>query len=446
MILINKATIINEGKTFIGSVLIEGERISEIFTEDVPEILFNQCKQVIDARGLYLIPGVIDSHVHFREPGLTYKGDISTESRAAIAGGVTSYMEMPNTVPQTTTIANLNEKFDIASKKSLANFSFYLGATNDNIKELQKADKKHVCGVKVFLGASTGNMLVDKTKALQQIFAEVDMLITTHCEKEEIISENAAYYQRKFGDNIPIVYHPLIRCEEACFRSSMQVIEMAKKYDSRLHVLHLSTECEMTLFSNAPLAEKKITAEACVHHLWFSDMDYTRLGARIKWNPAIKMIGDRAALRNALKSGKIDIVATDHAPHLLSEKEGGCLQAASGGPLIQSSLQAMLELANKGVFTKELVVDKMCHAPAQLYRVKERGFIREGYFADLVLINPNEPQAVTSDTILYKCGWSPFEGETFGHRIKKTFVNGNLVFDNGIFVDNVFGKALVFDR
>jgi dihydroorotase len=445
MILIHKANIINEGKTFIGSVLIDGERISKIFTEEVPEILLNQCKQVIDARELLLIPGVIDTHVHFREPGLTYKGDISTESRTAVAGGITSYMEMPNTVPQTTTIDNLNEKLDIAAEKSVANFSFFLGATNDNIQELKKADKKHVCGVKVFMGASTGNMLVDKMKALQQIFSEVDMLISTHCEKEEIIRENVEFYKKQFGDNIPIEYHPLIRSVKACYQSSAEVVELADKYGSRLHVLHLSTEREMSLFNNASIADKKITAEACVHHLWFSDNDYKRLGARIKCNPAIKTVKDREALRNALKSGKIDVVATDHAPHLLSEKEGGCLQAASGSPSIQSSLQAMLELTNQGVFTKEFVVEKMCHTPAQLYHVKERGFIREGYFADLVLINPNKPQIVATDNILYKCGWSPFEGETFQHKIEKTFVNGNIVFDGGVFVENVFGKALVFN-
>ncbi|MDR0333027.1 MAG: dihydroorotase [Dysgonamonadaceae bacterium] len=444
MKLIHKANIINEGKTFEGSVLIEGERISKIFTEEVSAMLFNQCKQVIDARGFYLIPGVIDTHVHFREPGLTYKGDISTESRAAVTGGITSYMEMPNTVPQTTTIDNLNEKLDIAAEKSVANFSFYLGATNDNIRELKKADKKQVCGIKVFMGASTGNMLVDKMKALQQIFSEVDMLISTHCEKEEIIRKNVEFYKKQFGDNIPIKYHPLIRSAEACYQSSAEVVEMADKYGSRLHVLHLSTEPEMSLFSNMPLADKKITSEACVHHLWFSDNDYKRLGARIKCNPAIKTAEDREALRNALKSGKIDVVATDHAPHLLSEKEGGCLQAASGSPSIQSSLQAMLELANQGVFTKEFVIEKMCHAPAQLYHMKERGFIREGYFADLVLINPNKPQIVATNNILYKCGWSPFEGETFQHKIEKTFVNGNLVFDNGVFEENVFGKALVF--
>jgi dihydroorotase len=444
MKLIHKANIINEGKTFEGSVLIDGERISKIFTEEVSEMLLNQCKQVIDGRGFYLIPGVIDTHVHFREPGLTYKGDISTESRAAVTGGITSYMEMPNTVPQTTTIDNLNEKLDIAAEKSVANFSFYLGATNDNIRELKKADKKQVCGIKVFMGASTGNMLVDKMKALQQIFSEVDMLISTHCEKEEIIRENVEFYKKQFGDNIPIKYHPLIRSAEACYQSSAEVVEMADKYGSRLHVLHLSTESEMSLFSNMPLADKKITSEACVHHLWFSDNDYKRLGARIKCNPAIKTEEDREALRNALKSGKIDVVATDHAPHLLSEKEGDCLQAASGIPLIQNSLQVMLELVNQGVFTKEFVVEKMCHAPAQLFQVKERGFIREGYFADLVLVNPKDSQTVTKENILYKCGWSPFEGETFQHKIEKTFVNGNLVFDNGVFEENVFGKALVF--
>lgn len=446
MILIHKATIIDNGQSFLGSVLIENEKIKNVFRQEVPEGLLNACKQVIDARGLYLIPGVIDDQVHFREPGLTHKGDISSESCAAVAGGVTSFMEMPNTNPQTTTIDSLKRKFDLAAEKSVANFSFYLGATNENISELKKIDTKNVCGVKVFMGASTGNMLVDNEKALQQIFAEVDALIATHCEKEEIIRKNVDTYKSKFGENIPVKYHFLIRSDEACYHSSAQAVELADKYGSRLHVLHLSTEREMSLFDAKPLNDKRITAEVCVHHLWFTDSDYESLGSRIKWNPAIKTAADRNALRNALKNGKLDVVATDHAPHLLEEKEGGALKAASGGPLVQHSLQAMLQLADEGVFSKEFVVEKMCHAPARLFAVKNRGYIREGYYADLVLVNPKAPYMVSKENILYKCGWSPFEGQTFNHSIEKTFVNGKIVFDKGLIIDNHFGKALEFDR
>jgi dihydroorotase len=446
MLLINKATIINEGESFTGSVMIEGERISKVFREEVPERVLNASKRVIDARGLYLIPGVIDDQVHFREPGLTHKGDIYSESRAAVAGGVTSYMEMPNTNPQTVTNDALMRKLEMAYEKSAANFSFYLGATNDNIAELKKVDKRCVCGVKVFMGASTGNMLVNNERALQQIFAEVDSLIATHCEKEEIIRDNVDLYKKKFGENVPIDCHPLIRSAEACYQSSAQAIELADKYGSRLHVLHLSTAREMSLFSNAPLEDKKITGEVCVHHLWFTDRDYERLGAMIKWNPAIKSVEDRDALREALTVGKLDVIATDHAPHLLSEKEGGCLQAASGGPLVQHSLQVMLELAKDGLYSREFVVDKMCHAPAKLFGVKDRGFIREGYFADLVLINPAESYKVSTENILYKCGWSPFEGETFHNTISKTFVNGEIAFKDGIVSEKLSGKALEFEN
>lgn len=446
MILINKATIINEGSSFIGSVLIEGEKISEIFRDDVPEGIFNSCNKVIDARGLYLMPGVIDDQVHFRDPGLTHKGDFYTESRAGVAGGVTSYMEMPNTKPQTITNDDLFRKLEMAAEKSASNFSFYLGATNDNISELKKIDKKYVCGVKVFMGASTGNMLVNNERALQQIFAEVDSLIATHCEKEEIIRDNVDIYKKKFGENIPIKYHPIIRSAEACYQSSAQAIELADKYGSRLHVLHLSTTREMSLLSNSPLEDKKITGEVCVHHLWFTDKDYERLGTKIKWNPAVKSVEDRNAIREALITGKLDVVATDHAPHLLSEKEGGCLQAASGGPLVQHSLQVMLELAHEGLFTKEFIVEKMCHAPAKLFGVKGRGFIRKGYYADLVLIDPSETYTVTDKNILYKCGWSPFEGETFHNSINKTFINGQIAFEDGVVSEKLFGKALEFEN
>lgn len=444
MILIHKATIINEGNTFEGSVLLKGERIDRVISGEVPEEFFRTCREVIDARGLWLIPGVIDDQVHFREPGLTHKGDIHSESRAAVAGGVTTYMEMPNTQPQTTSLSALEQKFERAAQQSVANFSFYLGATNDNLDELKRVNKKEVCGVKIFMGSSTGNMLVDNQRALQEIFAEVDMLIATHCEKEEIIRDNIATYRGRFEGDIPIRYHPLIRSAEACYRSSAEAVELADKYGSRLHVLHLSTAREMSLFSSAPIEEKKITAEACAHHLWFTDADYERYGARIKWNPAVKTRADREALREALNSGKLDVVATDHAPHLPEEKEGGALQAASGGPLVQHSLQVMMELAARGVFSKELIVEKMCHAPARLFQMKDRGFIREGYWGDLVLLDPSEPHTVTKDSLFYKCGWSPFEGVTFGASVKMTFVNGSLAFKNGVVADEVRGKAVEF--
>lgn len=445
MKLIHRATIINEGETFIGSVLIKNNRISQIFRDEVPEKLLSECTEIYDAKGLCLLPGVIDDQVHFRDPGLTHKGDISTESRAAVAGGVTSYMEMPNTNPQTVTIEELEKKFDMAANKSVANFSFYLGATNDNITELKKVDKKHVCGVKIFMGSSTGNMLVDNERALQQIFAEVDMLIATHCEKEDIIRDNISFYRKQFGEDIPIKYHPLIRSEEACYQSSAHAIELADRYNSKLHVLHLSTARELSLLSDSPLKDKKITAEVCVHHLWFSDEDYDKYSANIKWNPAVKTVNDRDALRDGLLSNRLDVVATDHAPHLIDEKAGGCLKAASGGPLVQHSLQAMLDMVHDGYYSIELVVEKMSHAPARLYSVKDRGFIKEGYFADLVLVDLSEKYRVSKDNILYKCGWSPFEGYTFSSTVKKTFVNGELVFDNGVITDNKYGMALEFN-
>ena len=445
MKLIHRATIINEGETFIGSVLIKNNRISQIFRDEVPERLLSECTEIYDAKGLCLLPGVIDDQVHFRDPGLTHKGDISTESRAAVAGGVTSYMEMPNTNPQTVTIEELEKKFDMAANKSVANFSFYLGATNDNITELKKVDKKHVCGVKIFMGSSTGNMLVDNERALQQIFAEVDMLIATHCEKEDIIRDNISFYRKQFGEDIPIKYHPLIRSEEACYQSSAHAIELADRYNSKLHVLHLSTARELSLLSDSPLKDKKITAEVCVHHLWFSDENYDKYSANIKWNPAVKTVNDRDALRDGLLSNRLDVVATDHAPHLIDEKAGGCLKAASGGPLVQHSLQAMLDMVHDGYYSIELVVEKMSHAPARLYSVKDRGFIKEGYFADLVLVDLSEKYRVSKDNILYKCGWSPFEGYTFSSTVKKTFVNGELVFDNGVITDNKYGMALEFN-
>lgn len=445
MYLIQNATIINEGKSVKGSVLIEGEIIKAIYeSHEMPSEIVSRAT-VIDAEGLWLIPGVIDDQVHFRDPGLTHKGDIATESRAAIAGGVTSYMEMPNTKPQTTSIEALDAKFEVASQKSYANYSFYLGATNDNLAELRRIDKKNTCGVKIFMGSSTGNMLVDKRKALEAIFAEIDMIITTHCEEEEIIQKNIAHYKSLFGDDIPLKYHPLIRSAEACYQSSAKAVELADKYGARLHILHLSTEKEISLFDIKPLSEKRITGEVCVHHLWFSDEDYEKYGTRIKWNPAVKTKADRDALLQGLLKGKLDVVATDHAPHLLEEKVGGCLQAASGGPLVQHSLQMMLELSKQGKISKEEVVDKMCHAPATLFRVNKRGYIREGYFADLVLVNPNKDYTITQGNILYKCKWSPLENETVSTSIEKTFLNGQIAFENGQ-VNEVRGQALTFNN
>ncbi|MBP1616506.1 MAG: amidohydrolase [Bacteroidetes bacterium] len=442
MLLIHHATIINEGNSFIGSVLVENDKIKSVFKDEVPERIRNQAR-IIEADGLWLIPGVIDDQVHFREPGLTHKGDIASESRAAIAGGVTSFMEMPNTKPQTTTIEALEQKFELGAQKSFANYSFYMGATNDNLSEIKKVNPKNVCGIKVFMGSSTGNMLVDDKKSLSAIFAETGMLIAAHCEKEEVIRENLAHYKQALGEDIPVKYHPLIRNAEACYRSSAQAAELADKYGSRLHILHLSTEKEVGLFENKPLANKKITGEVCVHHLWFSDEDYEQYGNRIKWNPAIKTAQDKAALLAALLSGKLDVIATDHAPHLMSEKQGNIFQAASGGPLVQHSLQVMLEMAKQGKMTVERVIEKMCHAPAELFGIEKRGFIREGYFADLVLVNPNRPYTVSSENILYKCGWSPFEGNTFSTSIEKTILNGSVAFENGV-VNDIRGEALTF--
>ncbi len=445
MYLIQNAIIINEGRSVKGSVLIEGEIIKAIYeSNEIPSGITSRAT-IINAEGLWLMPGIIDDQVHFRDPGLTHKGDIATESRAAIAGGVTSYMEMPNTKPQTTSIDALNAKFEVASQKSYANYSFYLGATNDNLAELKKIDRKNTCGVKIFMGSSTGNMLVDKRKALEAIFAEIDMIITTHCEEEEVIQKNIAYYKDLLGDDIPIKYHPLIRSAEACYQSSAKAVELADKYGARLHILHLSTEREISLFDAKPLTEKKITGEVCVHHLWFSDDDYEKYGTRIKWNPAVKTKQDRDALLQGLLKGKLDVIATDHAPHLLDEKTGGSLQAASGGPLVQHSLQMMFELSKQGKLSKEEVVDKMCHAPATLFRVNKRGYIREGYFADLVLVNPNKNYTITQNNILYKCKWSPLENETVSTSIEKTFLNGQIAFENGQ-VNEVRGQALTFNN
>jgi dihydroorotase len=442
-LLIKSALIINENQSFTGSVLISGDKIEKVFKsgELLPEVA-----SVIDASGKYLMPGVIDDQVHFREPGLTHKADIHSESRAAVAGGVTSFMDMPNTMPLTITLDVLEEKYRIGAEKSVVNYSFYMGATNENIEEIKKVDPTKVCGVKVFMGSSTGNMLVDNKETLSRIFAEVPMLIATHCEDEATIQKNKAFYKEKYGDDLPVRFHPLIRDAEACYLSSSFAVELARKFNARLHVLHISTAKEMALFSSdLPLKDKKITAEVCVHHLWFCDEDYEKYGNRIKWNPAIKSKTDRDALIQALIDDKIDVVATDHAPHLLREKEGNCLKAASGGPLIQFSLLVMLEMVKKGILSKELVVRKMCHAPAELYRVKNRGFIREGYFADLVLINPDSPHIVNQEDVLSRCGWSPFEGQEFSHQVEKTFVNGELVYDQGEIKEDYRGMRLEFE-
>lgn len=440
--LIKNGTIINEGKAYKGALLIKDAIIEKIIlTEDYPT-----ADVVVDAQGKYLIPGVIDDQVHFREPGLTQKGDIASESKAAVAGGVTSYMEMPNTNPQATTLEELEKKYAIAEQASYANYSFYMGATNTNLGEVLKVDAKKVCGVKIFMGSSTGNMLVDNDAALNNLFREVKILIATHCEDETIIRENMAIFKNRYGEKFPFRYHPEIRSAEACYQSSSRAVELAEKHNSRLHVLHISTEKELSLFdSSTPLKSKNITSEVCVHHLWFEDSDYDKLGWRIKWNPAVKSKNDRDALREALRNNVLDVVATDHAPHTLDEKQQGYFNSPSGGPLIQHSLIAMLEMVDQGVFTKELVVEKMCHAPATLFRIEKRGYIREGYFADVVLIAPNAPEIIKDSEVLYKCKWSPFSGTTMQNKVTHTWVNGQLVFENGTIHEGVKGQRLSFN-
>ena len=441
---IKNARIVNEGETFEGSVIIAGENIVEVLKgTQAPSIPYHE---TIDANGYYLIPGVIDDHVHFRDPGLTHKADIHTESMAAAAGGVTSYMDMPNTNPQTTTLEALEEKFKNAETKSVVNYSFYFGATNNNAHLLPQLNKQQVCGVKLFMGASTGNMLVDKMQILKQIFSDAGMLIATHCEDQNIISARAAAYRKKYGDDPDVKYHPEIRNEEACYESSSLAISLAKETRARLHIMHISTAKELTLLEDKPLSEKNITAEACVSHLFFSDKDYEKYGARVKCNPAIKSEADRDALRQALQSNLIDVIGTDHAPHLLEEKQGGALKAVSGMPTIQFSLNAVMELVHEGALSIEQLVQKMCHAPATLFQIKKRGFIRLGYKADLVLLNPSCSWTVTNDCLLSKCGWSPMEGQTFHSKVEKTFVNGYPVYD-GTQVDQAYrGQALRFER
>lgn len=444
-ILIKNATIVNEGRSFKADLLIIDENISAI--GDAAEMNIPPSSITIDATGLLLIPGVIDDQVHFREPGLTHKADINSETRAAVAGGVTSFMEMPNTVPQTVTIPALNEKYLLGSEKSLINYSFLIGATNDNLDEVLKADPAEVCGIKVFMGSSTGNMLVDREQALRELFKRAHMPVSVHCEDESTIKKNTEIYRLKYGENIPFSAHPLIRSREACYISSSYAVRLAKEYNTRLHIFHLSTADEMKLFSNdLPLAQKRITAEVCVHHLWFEESSYETKGSLIKWNPAIKTMFDRDALINAVNNNIIDIVATDHAPHTIEEKNNSYFKAPSGGPLIQHSLIAMLELWHKNIFTVEKVVEMMCHNPAILFNIRKRGFIREGYKADICLVNPASPWTVNKENILYKCGWSPFEGETFRSKVAKTIVNGTVVYEEGVINESYRGQRLMFDR
>ncbi len=441
--LLKNATIINEGKQLIADILIDGEIISKI-GNDLSE---PGNVEIIDLTGKIIVPGCIDDQVHFREPGLTHKGRIHSESRAAVAGGITSFMEMPNTVPNALTQTLLEDKYQIASKESLANYSFFMGASNDNLEEVLKTNEKNVCGIKVFMGSSTGNMLVDNEKTLTGLFSKVPMLIATHCEDEATIRANIAVYKEKYGENVPVEAHPLIRSAEACYKSSSMAVSLAKKYGTRLHVLHISTAMELDLFDGTiPLSEKKITAEACVHHLWFSDADYASKGNLIKWNPAVKTANDREEIWKAVLDNRIDVIATDHAPHTIEEKQNSYFSAPSGGPLVQHALLAMLEKSLEGKISIERVVEKMAHAPAILFNVVKRGFIREGYFADLVVIDPSNPLEVKKSNLLYQCGWSPFEGTKFSNSVSKTFVNGQLVYDNGTIIENGLGKRLMFDR
>lgn len=441
---IKNARIVNEGQTFNGSVIIENEIIAEILKNN--ETPSEACNETIDASGCYLIPGVIDDHVHFRDPGLTHKADLHTESMAAAAGGVTSYMDMPNTNPQTTTLEALEDKFKDAATKSIVNYSFYFGATNNNANLLPQLDKKRICGVKLFMGSSTGNMLVDQMETLKNIFSHAGMLIATHCEDQHIISANTASYKEKYGEDPDVKYHPEIRNEEACYQSSALAVQLAKETGARLHIMHISTAKELELLTNKPIEEKNITAEACVSHLFFCDEDYETFGTRIKCNPAIKSKADRDALRQALTSNLVDVIGTDHAPHLLSEKQGGALKAVSGMPTLQFSLVAVMELVHEGLLNIEQLVQKMCHAPASLYQIEKRGFIRTGYKADLAIVNPNKEWEVTNECILSKCGWSPMEGQTFHSKVEKTFVNGKMVY-NGSHVDTLHrGQELRFDR
>lgn len=441
-ILIKNAKVVNENAVVEGDVLIEGDLISRMGSD-----ISDDTARVVDVKGNYLLPGLIDDQVHFREPGLTHKGDIASESRAAVAGGITSYMEQPNTNPQTVTLEKLEEKFAMAAKTSFANHSFLFGGTNDNLEEIKRLDKKACSGVKLFLGSSTGNMLVDDEAVIEKIFRSTEMVISAHCEDEGSIRANLARYKEEYGDDIPVKFHPLIRSAEACYLSSSKAVELAKKTGARLHVFHLSTGRETSLFRNdIPLKDKKITAEVCIHHLWFSDSDYGEKGTLIKWNPAVKTAQDRSRLWEALLDDRLDVIATDHAPHLLEEKDQVYTKAPSGGPLVQHALPAMLEKYHEGLISLEKIVEKMCHNPAILFDVEKRGFVREGYFADLVVVDMRDPWQVSKENIAYKCGWSPFEGTAFRSKITHTFVNGHLAYENGKFASVPHGRRLTFDR
>jgi len=443
-VLIKNARIVNEGTIFEGDVLIEDELIVEI-GENIS--VKSSATKIIDAEGNYLIPGAIDDQVHFREPGLTHKGDIASESKAAVAGGITSFIEQPNTVPNAVTQEILEEKYKIAEANSYANYSFMMGATNDNLEEVLKTNPKNVAGIKIFLGSSTGNMLVDNEAILEKIFSSTPLLIAVHCEDEQTIKDNLAKYIEEYGDDVPVTAHHLIRSAEACYISSSKAIALAKKTGARLHVFHLSTAKEMELFSNKiPLEEKKITAEVCIHHLWFTNDDYATKGNLIKWNPAVKTADDRKALWEALLDDRIDVIATDHAPHTLEEKKQSYLKAPSGGPLVQHAVVAMFETFHQGKISIEKIVEKMAHNPAKIFKIEKRGFIKEGYFADLVIVNPGSPWNVKKENILYKCAWSPFENYNFKSRIMHTFVNGQLVYSNSKVKEIRAGKRLLFDR
>ncbi len=442
--LIKNAKIVNEGSIFEGDVLIENNIIRQI----ADNISAKSSESVIiDAEGNFLIPGVIDDQVHFREPGLTHKGDIASESKAAVAGGITSYIEQPNTVPNAVTQELLEEKYQIAAKTSYANYSFMMGGTNDNLEEILKTNPKNVAGLKLFLGSSTGDMLVDSSASLEKIFSSTKLLIAVHSEDETIVKNNLAKYKEIYGDDIPVTKHPEIRSVAACYESTVRVIALAKKTGARLHVFHISTAKELDLFTNKmPLEKKQITAEVCIHHLWFTDADYETKGSLIKWNPAVKSQEDKDALWKALLDDRIDVIATDHAPHTLEEKSNPYTTCPSGGPLVQHALVAMMEAYNKGKISMEKIVEKMCHNPAKIFKIENRGFIKEGYFADLVLVNPHMPWSVKKDNIIAKCGWSPFEGISFKSRVTHTFVNGKLVYTNGKVKDIIAGERLTFDR
>ena len=442
-ILILNANIVNEQKIVQGDLLIKGQYIERIGSN----LSHLPADKVIDAKGKYLLPGLIDDQVHFREPGLTHKATIYTESKAAVAGGVTSFMEMPNTIPNALTQTLLEDKYQIASETSLANYSFFMGASNDNLEEVLKTNPKNVCGIKIFMGSSTGNMLVDDEKTLENLFSKVDMLIATHCEDEATIRKNMADFKAEYGEDVPISKHPIIRSEEACYKSSSMAVALAKKHNTKLHILHISTAKEIALFNNSlPLKNKRITAEACIHHLWFDDSDYEQKGTFIKWNPAVKTANDRTQIFQAVLDGKIDVIATDHAPHTLEEKQDTYFKAPSGGPLIQHSLVALLEFHHQGKISLENIAEKAAHNPAILFQVEKRGYIREGYFADLVLVDLDNPWTVSKENVLAKCGWSPFEGQVFKSKVTQTFVSGHLAFDQGSFNENKKGVRLAFVR